>query len=181
MLAQRFLRRRRKQPGLSRHSSSAADLPLSAGRPLPNERQPLRLLATAISFGRLRSGRLKGGGRKGRQQRCGDGGGGATAAVSVKDASVEAASAFGDTSCDLESEPSFSQQGEAPPAPRAAASTPHGPAGRQQVRQAASPGGGSSAGGERPIRRLSSLQEAASIYSDIHWKSPRSSIQAGFS
>lgn len=179
MLVQRCLRRRRKQGGLSMHSSGAGDLPLNASGPLPNERQPLRLLASAISLKRLRSGRLRGGGPKGRQQQRQQSGGGATVAA-VKDASVGATSACGDTFCDLDSEPSFSKSGEAPPAFSAAASTPQGPATRQQARQAASRINDDTAAAEEGhMRRQSSLQDAASIYSGIPWKSPRSSSQAG--
>ncbi|KAL4433389.1 hypothetical protein ABPG77_010242 [Micractinium sp. CCAP 211/92] len=177
MLAQRCLRRRRKQGGLSRQSS-AGDLPLATGGPLPNERQPLRLLASTISLKRLRSGRLRGGSLKGRQQPGQQPGGGATVAA-VKDASVGATSACCDTFCDLDSEPSFSKSGEAPPAPSAAAGTPHGPATRQQARQAASRLSDGTADEEGQMRQQSSLQDAASIYTGIPWKSPRSSSHAG--
>lgn len=175
MLTQRCLRRRSKQQG----PGSDGDLPLSAAGPLPVEHQPLRLLVSAMSFGRLRSGRLRGGGRNGRLQRQQRQGGGVAAAAAIKDASIEGASAYGDTSCDLESDPSFSLQGKVALAPGTAAGAACGAAGRQHAGQAPSPAGAGGADGERPMRRLSSLQEAASIYSDIHWKSPRSSNHAG--
>lgn len=182
MLAQRCLRQRRKQRGMSRHTGLAP----GGDSPLPVEHQPLRFVHSVLSFGRR--GRLSGS-QRGQKQR-GNGAAGSApgtaasrpAAAKGAEAAVEPPSPGGkgwDLGSSLSSGLPSEQPLQAPPAATSGspAGIPHAEPPRRVSASRATPArpasqtGDSSNSGQQHEERVSALQAADTIYGAIHWKS----------